>query len=74
MTALFMAPAKFVPFVLGFALFRFFDIYKPPPANVWQRYRRGWGVMADDIASGIYAACVLQLILFFLDKWGVSYV
>jgi len=74
MTALFMAPVKFLPFVLGFALFRFFDIYKPPPANGWQRYRRGWGVMADDMAAGIYAACTLQLILFFLSKWGVSYI
>lgn len=74
MVALFMAPVKFLPFFLGFVLFRLFDIIKPPPANFWQSYRKGWGVMADDMAAGFYAACILQLILFFLDRWGVSYI
>jgi len=74
MTALFMAPIKIVPFVLGFALFRLFDIVKPPPARQWESSRGGWGVMADDIAAGFYAACILQLVLFFLDRWGVDYI
>ncbi|MEE9554025.1 MAG: phosphatidylglycerophosphatase A [candidate division Zixibacteria bacterium] len=74
MTALFMAPVKFLPFVLGFVLFRIFDIFKPPPANLWQSYRKGWGVMADDMAAGFYAACILQLLLFFLDRWGINYI
>jgi len=74
MTALFMAPVKFLPFVVGFVLFRLFDIFKPPPARQWESYRRGWGVMADDIAAGIYAACILQLLLYFLERWGITYI
>jgi phosphatidylglycerophosphatase A len=74
MMALFMAPIKFLPFMLGFAFFRLFDIYKPPPVRQWQSYRRGWGIMADDLAAGIYAVCLMQLVLLFLDKWGIPYV
>lgn len=74
MTALFMAPTRFLPFFIGFVLFRVFDIFKPPPTKQWESYRKGWGVMADDMAAGIYAACVLQLILFFLNRWGVTYI
>lgn len=73
MAALFMAPAKFLPFLLGFAFFRLFDIIKPPPARAWQDLQGGWGVMADDLAAGFYAACSLQLILAVLDRWGVTY-
>lgn len=74
MTALFMAPQKFLPFVLGFAFFRLFDIVKPPPARFWESYRGGWGVMADDLAAGLYAACTMQIIVFFLNLWGVKYI
>jgi len=74
MTALFMAPVKFLPFILGFVLFRLFDIVKLPPAKQWESSRGGWGVMADDIAAGVYAACVLQLLLFFLHKWNLNYI
>ncbi len=74
MVALFMAPPKFLPFMLAFVFFRIFDIIKPPPAKNWESYRRGWGVMADDLAAGFYAACLLQLVLVFLDKWGINYI
>ncbi len=73
MVALFMAPAKFMPFMLGFVLFRIFDIVKPPPAKAWQSLPGGRGVMADDLAAGFYAACILQIILAILNKWGVGY-
>ncbi len=73
MVALFMAPAKFLPFILGFVLFRVFDIVKPPPAKAWQSLPGGRGVMADDIAAGFYAACTLQIVLAILDRWGVGY-
>lgn len=73
MAALFMAPAKFLPFMLGFAFFRIFDIVKPPPAKTWQDLQGGWGVMADDLAAGFYAACSVQLILAVLDRLGATY-
>ncbi|MEZ4704363.1 MAG: phosphatidylglycerophosphatase A [Bdellovibrionota bacterium] len=49
--------------ILGFLLFRFYDIVKPYPAHwIDEKLRGGWGVMADDIVAGIYALCSLHLI------------
>ena len=49
--------------VVGFALHRLFDITKPPPARQLERLPRGWGVMADDWAAGVYACAALHLCL-----------
>jgi len=53
-TALFVA--------LGFVLFRFFDIVKPPPVRRLEQVRGGYGVVLDDVMAGIYANIVLQVI------------
>ncbi|UCE66216.1 MAG: phosphatidylglycerophosphatase A [Candidatus Zixiibacteriota bacterium] len=74
MVALFMAPQKFLPFFLAFVFFRFFDVVKPPPIKAWESYRKGWGVMADDLAAGFYAVCLVQLVLVFLEKWNIDYI
>lgn len=49
--------------ILGFLLFRAFDIFKPYPINKLQDLRGGFGVMMDDIVAGIYAAVLLSLTL-----------
>ncbi len=42
--------------VLGFALFRLFDIWKPWPINLLDRHvKGGFGVMIDDVIAGVYA-------------------
>jgi phosphatidylglycerophosphatase A len=53
--------------LLGFFLFRFFDIIKPFPARLCQeRLPGGYGVVFDDVVAGIYANIVLlALIAFF---------
>ena len=48
--------------LLGFILFRIFDIVKPPPARQAERWPHGWGIMADDWFAGVYAALVLWMI------------
>lgn len=45
--------------VLGFVLFRVFDILKLPPADRIDRWHGGWGIMLDDVVAGLYAAAVL---------------
>ena len=45
--------------LLGFVLFRIFDVVKPFPANVSQRLGGGVGVMIDDVIAGIYALVIL---------------
>ncbi|MGH9767750.1 MAG: phosphatidylglycerophosphatase A family protein [Blastocatellia bacterium] len=49
--------------VVGFALFRAFDIFKPYPINRLQDLTGGIGVMMDDVLAGIYAAVLLSLLL-----------
>jgi phosphatidylglycerophosphatase A len=52
--------------VIGFLLFRFFDIIKPWPIKNVQKYRGGFGIMMDDIFSGIFANSLLQILRFFI--------
>lgn len=49
--------------VVGFLLFRGFDIFKPYPLKDLQQITGGLGVMIDDIIAGLYAAVVLSLLL-----------
>ena len=48
--------------VLGFVLFRVFDILKPWPVRQLERLPGGWGIMADDFAAAAYAGGILWLI------------
>jgi len=48
--------------LLGFILFRIFDIVKPPPARQAEKWPHGWGIMADDWFAGIYAAAILWFV------------
>jgi phosphatidylglycerophosphatase A len=59
----------FIPFswlnlLIGFGLFRFFDIAKPMGIRKLEKLNGGVGVMADDILAGIYANIVLQIIIY----------
>jgi len=52
--------------LLGFVLFRFFDIWKPWPVRQSEHWLPGgWGVMVDDLLAGVYAAACLYLIAAF---------
>lgn len=51
--------------LLGFILFRIFDIWKPFPVRQLEKWPRGWGIMADDWMAGVYAAILLQVALHF---------
>lgn len=43
----------------AFVLFRLFDIFKPWPVRAAERLRGGWGIVADDLLAGAWAALVL---------------
>ena len=60
-------PATPLTMVLGFILFRIFDIFKPFPISlVDQRFHGGLGIMLDDIVAGIYSLIILQLLVRFI--------
>ena len=49
--------------IIGFILFRFFDILKPfPIRRLERRLKGGYGVVLDDVAAGVYANIILHLI------------
>ena len=59
---LFFVGAEPLRQAFAFALFRAFDILKPPPARFIDRqWHHGFGVMADDLVAAFYALLVLAL-------------
>ncbi len=62
-TFLFIAAAPisnvWVTGLLGFLLFRIFDISKPWPIRKLEKLPKGWGILADDLLAGLSAAIVL---------------
>lgn len=63
---MFLVPMSLLSVVLGFFIFRFFDIVKPWPVSVAdKRVAGGLGVMLDDLLAAVYANISLQLILYF---------
>lgn len=61
------APVGWQWLLLGFVLFRIFDIIKPWPIG-WadRRVSGGWGIMLDDILAGLWAGGILWGIVFLM--------
>lgn len=60
--AVIFLPFSWITLLIGFILFRTFDIWKPYPINRSQKLKAGWGIMIDDVLAGVYANIVLQAI------------
>jgi phosphatidylglycerophosphatase A len=52
--------------LLGFGLFRLFDIVKPFPIRYLEKFKGGLGVVADDVGAGIFALAVLTLVVHYV--------
>ena len=62
LVTLFLIPWSVKSVVIGFFLFRLFDIVKPfPIRRLETKLPGGWGVVGDDVLAGIYANVVLRL-------------
>ena len=54
--------------VIGFFVFRLFDIWKPWPIRVIDRdMHGGWGIMLDDVLAGIFSLIVMQIMIYFFN-------
>ncbi|GGB33887.1 phosphatidylglycerophosphatase A [Oceanisphaera marina] len=63
---MFAAPAGLGWMVVGFVLFRFFDIIKPWPISWFdRRVHGGFGIMLDDVIAGVFALACLQLLVLY---------
>lgn len=52
--------------IIGFVVFRVFDVIKPFPAARLERLHGGLGVMADDAAAALYGNATMWVL------WGVA--
>ena len=63
-------PFSIKTMILGFLLFRLFDIVKPYPIrSIDRHWGGGWGVVMDDVLAGVFANICLRLILWI---WGIA--
>ena len=60
--ALIFVPFSLTNYLIAFVAFRFFDVVKLPPASQWEKLPGGWGVTMDDIAAGVHANIITQVI------------
>jgi len=60
-----MVPFSWQWAIVGFILFRFFDILKPFPI-CWldKKMQGGFGIMIDDIVAGLFAGVLLQFLIY----------
>lgn len=65
---MFLAPKGFFWIILGFVLFRLFDIWKPQPIGyVDQKVNGGLGIMLDDVLAAVPSWLIMQVL-----AWGLT--
>ena len=65
---MFLAPVTLGWMVMGFLLFRLFDIWKPQPIGfIDQHVKGGIGIMLDDVLAAVPAWAIMQLLI-----WGFA--
>ena len=64
MLTMFLAPISIWWMIIGFILFRIFDIWKPQPIGYVDKYvYGGLGIMLDDVIAAVPAWIVMQLLI-----------
>ncbi len=66
--SLLLLPKKLYISIFVFAIWRAFDIIKPPPARQAEKLNGGLGIMMDDIIAGFYSAIFVHIILFAIAR------
>lgn len=66
MVTILFLPVNVYILLIGFVLFRFFDILKPLYIRRLEALPGGTGVMLDDVAAGIYGNIVLHILVLFV--------
>lgn len=63
LVTMYAAPHGLIWIILGFLLFRLFDIWKPWPINyIDEHVSGGVGIILDDVLAGVYSLIVLRII------------
>lgn len=64
-----LLPVSLTGIVVGFVLFRIFDIIKPFPSGRLEALHGGMGIMLDDAVAGLYSYVVLRVLLALSPAW-----
>ena len=62
--ALIALPKTFPVVITSFLIWRLLDIIKPFPAGTSESLKGGWGIMMDDVISGIYSLIIVHIIVY----------
>lgn len=65
-TCLLFLPNKVEYYIIGFLLFRFFDIVKPYPINKIDKRDDAMGVVFDDVLAGFFSASIIHSLIYFI--------
>ena len=68
LVTLLLVPVSVTGALVGFFLFRLFDIVKPFPARQCERLHGGVGIMTDDVVAGIYGNLALRLVIWIASR------
>jgi len=64
---MFMVPKEWMWILIGFILFRAFDILKPWPISfIDRRMGGGLGIMLDDVIAALFSLAIIQIAIYFL--------
>ena len=70
---LFLIPMSWHAVLIGFVLFRIFDMLKPWPISLADKHvHGGFGIMFDDVLAGIAAWACLYGLYYFVDVAGIA--
>ena len=59
-----LVPVNIWTLIIGFLLFRLFDIWKPGPIGALEKLPGGWGIMLDDLLCGVFVNVLFQILMF----------
>jgi phosphatidylglycerophosphatase A len=65
MVSMIAVPFEPLYLAIAFVLFRIYDIVKPPPVKWFESLPSGLGIMADDIAAGVYVLIIMHILIHF---------
>jgi phosphatidylglycerophosphatase A len=64
-----LVPVSLSGAVIGFVVFRAFDIVKPWPVNRAEALPEGLGIMSDDLLAGLYGNLVMRVLAWAVPGW-----
>jgi phosphatidylglycerophosphatase A len=67
-------PQSLIAYVVGFVLFRFFDVLKPFPISYADcRYKGAFGIMFDDLLAAMYPVLLFLLTILMFNVFGAAF-